>query len=83
MDMNPDMDLSNSKDWGFTMASDSRAGYSHQAISPCPPVSSSTSLHNAQTIPLLLLPTQWLLLQVGRMVDVPLGVFSLPANTLS
>lgn len=54
--MTPDMTLGGSKGQDFTMASDSTAGYSNQAIPLQAHVSSSASLHNSQTILLLFLP---------------------------
>jgi hypothetical protein len=53
MPKDPNMTLCGDMEQDFTMTSGSRTGYSQQAISLLPPVSSSISLHSAQTVPLL------------------------------
>lgn len=51
--MDPDVALRGSRGQDITMASGSSVGYSHQAV---PRHSRSTSLHSAQTVPVLSLP---------------------------
>lgn len=52
-----DITLRGTKSGVITMASNSSAGYSHQAVPHHPLVSSSASLHSSQTIVVLSLPT--------------------------
>lgn len=47
--IDPDMALSSSADWDFTLASGDSAGYSHQTILHHPRLSTFSSLHNAQS----------------------------------
>ena len=53
--MDPDMALSGSTGQDPTMVPGGITGYSHQAVPHYPQVSSSASLHTAQTIPSLFL----------------------------
>lgn len=51
----PVVALSSSTEWNFTMASGVRADYEYEALPLHPHISSSVSLHNAQTTLLLFL----------------------------
>jgi hypothetical protein len=75
--------------WDITMASGGSAGYSHQAVPHHSLISSSTSLHKAQTIPLLpFLPQTWSLWWHCRLCHVAVGkplsetILSLVMSTL-
>jgi hypothetical protein len=67
MATDPDVALSSSMGWNFTMASGGSAGSSHQAVLLHPHIASSISLHSAQTGQLLFLfhlPTTYLRVHV-------------------
>jgi hypothetical protein len=89
--IDPDMVLSGSMGWDFTMTSGGRAGHSQEAIPLYPYMSSSTSLQNAQTVLAFLISLSpispphtctlwWLLLQVGHQAGGPLVTSSVYAK---
>ena len=78
MATDPDMALSNSTGWDFTIASGGRAGYPQEAIPFYPHVSTSTSLHNVQTFLLLFLShlsTTYLHMVVAPVAGWPCGLW--------
>ena len=72
----PDMALSSSMDWEFTMTSGSGAGYSQQSINYSPASCLQVCLRNAQTLQLLFLfhlSTIYLYIVMAPTVSRPSG----------
>lgn len=87
-----DMSVSSSTCQGISMASGDSSGYSHQAVPHRPCISSSASLHRAQAILLLSLPSRhqvlghpsgtcpmWLWAEASQVSSFHPGVLHLPS----